>query len=127
MLDAGHAKEKDPHIKHFTDFECRTICKLISSPHYLGRAYSRKHREPEKYIKNKQICNLIDEIRYKTGSRKLHYARHHAAKLHYKGFIQPLLNGGNASAIYGFAEQLDLGNAGPPPCVIFVPHVENNS
>jgi hypothetical protein len=127
MLDAGHAKEKDPHIKHIHLFEGKTISKLLRSPHYLGRGYSRKHRDPEKYIKNKQICRLIDDIRYGNGSRKMRYARHHGANLHYKGFVQPVLNGGNADANYGFAEKLDLGNAGQPPGVIFRPHVEHNS
>jgi hypothetical protein len=115
MLDAGKAKEykRDPHIKHITSFESRTICRLINSPHYLGRGYSRKHKEPEKYIKNKQICQLIDELRYKTGTKEGTYARNHSAKLNYNGIIPSSLNGGNAAVLYEFADQLDLGDAGP--------------
>jgi hypothetical protein len=114
MLDGGKAKTdyKDPHIKSVPKFEPRSISKLLKSPYYLGRGYCDT-REPEKFIKNRQICNLIDEIRYKNGSREIYNARLHSAKLHYEGFVQPQLNGGGASAIYGFAEQLDLGNAGP--------------
>ena len=115
MLDAGKAKDKqrDPHIKHVTHFEPRVICKLLNSPDYLGRSYSRSHKDPTKYIKNKQICNLIDEIRYNTGSNGEMYARKHSAKLHYRGIVPANINGGNASALYEFADQLDLGDAGP--------------
>lgn len=115
MLDAGRAKKerRDPHIKHVTDFEPRAICKLLNSPDYLGRAYSRKHTNPEKYIKNKQICKLIDNIRYGTGSKEKDCSSNHAAKLHYKGFIHKHLNGGNASTLYKCADKLDLGDAGP--------------
>jgi len=125
MLDAGSAKhnEYDEHIKHIPHIESRIICRLINSPYYLGRTYSCVRRDPEKYIKNKQICKLIDEIRYGCGSRKIEYARKHSAKLHYSGFIYPYLNGGNASTIYEFAEKLDLGNAGPKADEIFIPHI----
>uniref|UniRef100_A0A6C0DKP6 Uncharacterized protein n=1 Tax=viral metagenome TaxID=1070528 RepID=A0A6C0DKP6_9ZZZZ len=113
MLDAGKAKEErlDPHIRHFQAFENRAICKLINSKHYLGRNYTDT-RYPDKYIKNKQICRRIDEIRYKEGLRDNIYARRHAARLNYKGFIPSYLNGGNASSTYGFADKLDLGGAG---------------
>jgi hypothetical protein len=115
MLDGGKAKDKqrDPNIKHVTHFEPRVICKLLNSPDYLGRAYSRVHKDPTKYIKNKQICDLIDEIRYNTGSKGEMYARKHSAKLHYRGIVPANINGGNASALYEFADQLDLGDAGP--------------
>jgi len=118
MLDAGKAKEerKDPNIKHITHFESRVICKLLNSPDYLGRGYSQSHKDPTKYIKNKQICDLIDEIRYNTCPKDDTYARKHSAKLHYKGFVPSYLNGGNASALYEFADQLDLGDAGPDEC-----------
>lgn len=112
MLDGGKARTdyKDPHIEHVTHFEGRTICKLLNSPHYLGRAYCNS-RDPTKFIKNNQICKLIDEIRYKNGSREINDARMKSAKLHYNGFVQPYINGGGASATYGYGEQLDLGNA----------------
>ena len=115
MLDAGRAKreKKDPHIKHFTDFEPISICKLLNSPDYIGRSYSRKHTNPEKYIKNKQICKLIDDIRYQTGLNGKDCRNKHAAKLHYKGFIHTNLDGGKARTIYNFADKLDLGDAGP--------------
>lgn len=125
MLDAGYAKPKDcdPHIKHIHCFESRAICKLLNSPHYIGRGCI-KIKDHDKYIKNKQICKLIDELRYKDGEEKLRESRKHSAKLHYKGIVQPYLNGGGASAIYDFGEKLDLGDAGSPEGVIFIPHVE---
>lgn len=115
MLDAGRARKerKDPHIKHFTDFESIEICKLLNSPDYIGRSYSRKHTNPEKYIKNKQICKLIDDIRYQTGLKGKDVRSKHAAKLHYKGFIHTNLDGGKARTVYNFADKLDLGDAGP--------------
>jgi len=117
MLDAGCAKNKesDEHIIHVSHIESRIVCKLINSPDYLGRTYSCVGRDPDKYIKNKQICNLIDEIRYGCPSKKIEYARKHFAKLHYNEFIYKYLNGGNASLKGGFAEILDLGDAGPRP------------
>jgi hypothetical protein len=71
MLDAGPAKDNcdDKNIKHFTDFESIIICKLIESPHYIGRGYLCKNDNSEKYKKNKQICKLIDKIRYKCCSK----------------------------------------------------------
>jgi hypothetical protein len=113
MLDAGCAenKEIDEHIKNISHIESKIICKLINSPHYLGRTYSCVRRDPDKYIKNKQICNLIDEIRYGCGYKKIEYARKHFAKLHSEEFIYKRVNGGNASVSGGFAEILDLGNA----------------
>jgi hypothetical protein len=115
MLDAGRAKKqtRDPHIKHITHFEPTSICKLLNSPDYLGRAYSCKHKNPEKYIKNKQICKLIDDIRYQTGLNGKDCRNKHAAKLHYKGFIHTHLDGGQARTLYKFADKLDLGDAGP--------------
>lgn len=115
MLDAGRAKKhtRDPHIKHITDFEPRAICKLLNSPDYIGRSYSRKHTNPEKYIKNKQICKLIDDIRYQTGLKRKDCRSKHAAKLHHKGFIHNNLDGGKARTVYNFADKLDLGDAGP--------------
>ena len=115
MLDGGKAKEtkSDPNIKHINHFESKIICRLLNSPHYLGRAYSCKRKDPEKYIKNKQICRLIDEIRYKTGCKEKTYARNHSAKLNYKGIVPSHLNGGTANALYEFADHLDLGDAGP--------------
>lgn len=112
MLDGGNASVdyKDPHIQHIKPFENAIICKLLNSPNYLGRAYC-DIRDSGKFIKNRQICKLIDEIRYKNGYREINRARMTSAKLNYKGFVQPQLNGGGASATYGFAEQLDLGNA----------------
>jgi hypothetical protein len=86
---------------------------LLNSPDYIGRSYSRKHTNPEKYIKNKQICKLIDDIRYQTGSKGTDYKNKHAAKLHYKGFIHSNLDGGKAKTVYKFADKLDLGDAGP--------------
>jgi hypothetical protein len=112
MLDGGNATidYKDPHIQHVKHFEKSIICKLLNSPNYLGRAYCDT-RDSDKFIKNRQICKLIDEIRYKNGSKEVNKARMQSAKLHYKGFIQPQLNGGGASATYRFSDQLDLGNA----------------
>jgi hypothetical protein len=125
MLDGGRAKEikSDQNIKHITHFESKIICKLINSPDYLGRAYSCKRKDPEKYIKNKQICRLIDEIRYNTGSKEKDYARKYTAKLHYKGFFNSHLNGGNANSLYEFADQLDLGDAGPDSYERLIPRV----
>lgn len=125
MLDGGRAKEdrRDPHIKHTTSFESRTICRLINSPHYIGRGYSVTHKNPEKYIKNKQICNIIDEIRYNTGLNDEMYARKHSAKIQYNGFVPPHLNGGNATSLYEFADQLDLGDAGPDINERLIPRV----
>lgn len=68
MLDGGHAREKDEHIKHIPCFEKGVICRLLKSPHYLGRRYLHKCEDIEKYKKNKRIIKLIDKIRYKSGS-----------------------------------------------------------
>ena len=65
MLDGGHAREKDENIKHIPCFEKGIICKLLKSPHYLGRRYSCKNGDIEKYRKNKRIIKLIDKIRYR--------------------------------------------------------------
>ena len=68
MIDAGYStRAKD--IKHYTDFESKIICKLISSPYYIGRAASRKCYSPEVYLKNKRLCKLIDILRYKKIKR----------------------------------------------------------
>ena len=68
MIDAGYStRAKD--IKHYTDFESKIICKLISSPYYIGRGASRKCYSPEVYLKNKRLCKLIDILRYKKIKR----------------------------------------------------------
>ena len=60
MLDAGSAKhtDYDEHFKQNSHIESRIICRLINSPDYLGRTYSCVGRDPDKYIKNKQIYFL---------------------------------------------------------------------
>ena len=129
MLDAGSAKHNDydEHFKQNSHIESRIICRLINSPDYLGRTYSCLRRYPEKYIKNKQICKLIDEIRYGCGFKKIEYAKNHSAKLHFEAFQYSYINGGNASVPGGFAEILDLGDAGSKRGQIFVSHVLNGT
>jgi hypothetical protein len=128
MLDAGGAKEmypiykEDCHIKHIDCFEKRIICKLLNSPNYYGRGYS-DFRDPERYKKNLQICRLIDEIRYSDKEELIREAKKRRAKIHYKGFTSSYINGGNASTSYDPRDKLDLGNAGSPSGVIFVPHI----
>jgi hypothetical protein len=65
MLDAGSSKEYNRDIYN-SNFETIRIRELLSSPDYLGRSYKRTPRNTEKYIKNKEICDLIDRLRYKT-------------------------------------------------------------
>ena len=113
MLDAGPAREYDRNVYN-SNFETITIRKLLSSPDYLGRSYLRKSRNTEKYIKNKEICDLIDKLRYKSESRKLPYIEEDYANLHYKGYDENMVDGGFASTSYRFSDKLDLGNAYPP-------------
>jgi hypothetical protein len=94
MLDAGPAREYDRDV-YISQFETITIRKLLSSPHYLGRSYLNKCKGTEKYIKNKQICDLIDKLRY-------------------KGQSDTILDGGFASTSQTHIDTLDLGNAYPP-------------
>jgi len=132
MLDAGYAKDinRDIHIKHIHPFEGKIISKLINSPDYLGREYLCKDKNSEKYIKNRRICKLIDEIRYNNGLQKIQYAKKHSANINHKGISQSHINGGNASTIYNSKGQLDLGDAGPlikRATDIFVPHIDNRN
>jgi len=132
MLDAGYAKDinRDIHIKHIHPFEGKIISKLINSPDYLGREYLCKDKNSEKYIKNRRICKLIDEIRYNNGLQKIQYAKKHSANINHKGISQSHINGGNAFTIYNSKGQLDLGDAGPlikRATDIFVPHIDNRN
>jgi len=113
MLDAGPAIEYGRDV-YISEFETITIRKLLSSPHYLGRSYLRTSNHTEKYIKNKEICDLIDNLRYKPESRKLPYIQQDYANLHYKGYHDNIVDGGFASTSYRFLDKLDLGNANPP-------------
>jgi hypothetical protein len=113
MLDAGPAREYDRHVYN-SQFESITIRKLLSSPDYLGRSYLTKCRNTEKYIKNKEICDLIDKLRYKPESRKLPFIQQDYANLHYKGYNENTVDGGFANTTYRFIDKLDLGNAYPP-------------
>lgn len=110
MLDAGRARECH-RDKSIPEFESSAIRKLLRSPDYIGRYYSYTYKGHEKYVKNKQICDLIDNIRYKKGSKK--YIRD-SAILHYKGYPHTVIDGGTALITYGPFESLDLGNAYPP-------------
>lgn len=114
MLDAGRAKKerKDPTIKHYSYFESEEICKLINSPDYLGRGYVGKNKDAEKYIKNKRICKLIDELRYNVVTKEPKSLKKISANLHYAGSIASDLNGGNAKASYRSRDKLNLGDAG---------------
>jgi hypothetical protein len=113
MLDAGPAIEYGRDV-YISEFETITIRKLLSSPHYLGRSYLRTSNHTEKYIKNKEICDLIDKLRYKPESRKLPFIQQDYANLHYKGYHDNIVDGGFASTSYRFVDKLDLGNANPP-------------
>jgi hypothetical protein len=114
MLDAGRAKKerKDQTIKHYSYFESEEICKLINSPDYLGRGYVGRNKDAEKYIKNKRICKLIDELRYNVVVKEPKSLKKISAKLHYAGSIDSDLNGGNAKTSYGPCDKLNLGGAG---------------
>jgi hypothetical protein len=113
MLDAGPAIEYGRDV-YISDFETITIRKLLSSPYYLGRSYLRPPRNTEKYIKNKEICDLIDKLRYKPESRRLPFIQQDYANLDYKGYDDNIVDGGFASTSYRFVDKLDLGNANPP-------------
>ena len=113
MLDAGPAREYDRDV-YISQFETIRIRKLLSSPDYIGRSYLRKSRNTEKYIKNKEICDLIDKLRYKSESRKLPRIQQDYANLHYKGYNDNIVDGGFANTTYRFSDKLDLGNAHPP-------------
>ena len=123
MLDAG--KARDPHIKHIPIFENRAIIRLLKSPHYIGRYYSDKS-DLDKYTKNKQICKLIDEIRYDDGIKKIKRAKKISAKLNNCNFTGGQLNGGGASTKYSNEDKIDLGNSQNDSCLgpVFIPHIE---
>lgn len=107
MIDAGYStRAKD--IKHYTDFESKIICKLISSPYYIGRAASRKCYSPEVYLKNKRLCKLIDKLRYGGGHRCLHLDGGNAPEI---CIVRKILDGGNAPEISIVRTILDLGNS----------------
>ena len=122
MLDAG--KERN-YIKHIPIFENKEIVRLLKSPNYIGRFYSDKN-DLDKYNKNKQICKLIDEIRYYDGMKKIKHVKRGMAKLNNSTITERKINGGGASAEYSQGDKLDLGNAqndnrlGP----VFIPHVD---
>jgi hypothetical protein len=50
MLDAGPSREHGRH-RYIPPFESIAIRKLLRSPDYIGRYYSRKGKNDEKYIK----------------------------------------------------------------------------
>jgi len=111
MLDGGYARECTNIEKHAPHFESGIIRKLLKSKHYLGRSYSRKYNNSEKYIKNKRLCKLIDILRYKNG-------RHPQRKLdlgyaYQNNMGQPpiIIDCGVALMDYGSVGELDLGNA----------------
>lgn len=114
MLDGGYAREYHHIEKHIPQFESGIIRKLLQSPHYLGRSYSRKHRNDEKYIKNKRICKLIDLLRYKNGRgnppRNLDLGYAYQSHM---GHPSINIDCGVALMDYGSVGQLDLGNAYP--------------
>jgi len=113
MLDAGRAIEYNRDV-YISNFETMAIRKLLSSPDYLGRSYLRTSRNTQKYIKNKEICDLIDKLRYKSESRKLPYIEEKYANLHYKGYDENMIDGGFATTSYRCSDKLDLGDAYPP-------------
>ena len=103
MIDAGYStRAKD--IKHYTEFESKLICKLISSPYYIGRGASCKCYTPDLYLKNKRLCKLIDILRYKKIRRGCGCSHHTICNCIH-------LDGGSAPAVCGFKKVFDLGNA----------------
>ena len=118
MLDAGRAHESHRE-KHSPPLESSIIRKLLKSPHYIGRSYSSKYKGHPKYDKNKEICDLIDKIRYKTGNK----IRYDSANLHYKGYPYTIIDAGTAQISYGTIDGLDLGNAYPPQDINNIPCV----
>jgi hypothetical protein len=91
-------------IKQKRPFEHKIIDKLLRSKYYLGRNIHTS--DCDAYLKNKQLCNLIDKIRYEDSDELIRKIKKKLRESKIK------IDGGNSDSIYKFYERIDLGNAG---------------
>jgi len=86
-------------------FENKIIDTLLRSKYYMGRNFHTT--DSDAYFKNKEICKIIDKLRYEDHNEIL------ISKI--KAILRRLkikLDGGESDSIYKCNEHLDLGNAG---------------
>lgn len=86
-------------------FENKMIDLLLRSKDYIGRGHISTD-DPDKVIKNRNICKIIDRIRYGSDSKEIIMLLREKFKNR-----KLLIDGGNASSVYYYFKKIDLGNA----------------
>jgi hypothetical protein len=86
-------------------FEHKIIDLLLRSKDYIGRGCIITN-DPDKIVKNNNICKIIDRIRYGCNPEQIIVLLREKFKNR-----KLLIDGGNASSTYYYFKKADLGNA----------------
>jgi len=92
-------------VRSEMSIENKIIDRLLRSKYYMGRNF--RTSDPDAYLKNKNICKIIDKLRYEDHNEIL-ISKIKAILCR----VKIKLDGGNSDSLYKCNELLDLGNAG---------------